>query len=732
MTPASGSPRGAAVDPEADAPVRAVGLPAAVAALCLGLVAVVVAGLLTGLSTPGEIADPGALTRWGLPIARFVHHLAMATAVSAVLLAAAAIPARVGPRGRRRRGQDGAEHPVFSAVLRIAGTASVVWTVAAIAVLVLTFSDISGQPISGESSFNEGFLGYIESIATGQAWATVTAIAALFTMLVFAVRSTPGLFVLSGLGLAGIVPIALVGHSSSGDDHIAAVNSLGLHLLGVVVWVGGLAVLLLLAPVLRDQTRRLAARDQGGPELVGTLLRRYSTIAGLAIVLVAASGVVNAELRIFAWDQLITTPYGLMISLKAAAVLALAGIGWMHRSWIIPRLVGAHAGPAARRRAEPSDDDGAAADQRGVTGLLWQLVAVEVAIMSAVVGVSTVLGRTAPPVSEDLPPGASPARIITGYDLPPAPELANYFTLWRLDWLWVFLTVGLAVWYWASVVRLRRRGDSWPIVRGISFVLGLLTLVWVTSGGASIYGLVLFSGHMIQHMTLTMVVPIFLVMGSPVTLALRVLPVRADGTRGTREWILWLVHSRFSRIVTHPVVAAANFAGSLVIFYYTAVFGLALEYHLGHLIMTVHFLLTGYIFALVMVGQDPLPKRPPHPLRLLMLLATMAFHAFLAVSLSGSESLLQAGWFGNMGYDWGFSALEDQQRGGELMWGIGEIPTMLLAVIAAIQWSRDDDRQMRREDREAERTDDAALREYNEMFVRMAENDPHRPKGPRG
>ena len=57
------------------------------------------------------------------------------------------------------------------------------------------------------------------------------------------------------------------------------------------------------------------------------------------------------------------------------------------------------------------------------------------------------------------------------------------------------------------------------------------------------------------------------------------------------------------------------------------------------------------------------------------------------------------------------------------MWGLGEIPTMLLAVIAAVQWSRADRREMVREDREADRTDDAGLREYNEMFARMAERD---------
>ncbi|MDO5492641.1 MAG: cytochrome c oxidase assembly protein [Nesterenkonia sp.] len=678
------------------------------AALAAGLVALVVAGLLSGLGSADQISDPGPATRWGLPVARFLHHLAMATAVSAALLAAVAMPHRRGPRRRVRR-RDAAEaapepeHPLYTQALRIAGAAAVVWTLAALAVLVLTYSAVAGQPITGDEGFTQGLISFIASIPTGQAWTAMVIISAVFATLIVAVRAPGGVFVLTLLGLTGIIPMALVGHSASGDDHTAAVNSLGLHLLGVIVWVGGLIVLALLFGEIRRRTPE-------EPHLVGTVLSRYSTLAGIAVVVVAGSGTVNAALRIEAWSQLVTTAYGTLILLKGFAIVALGLIGWMHRSLIIPQLT-AEEPPPGRDR---------------VTGLLRRLVLVEVAIMSAVVALSAILGRTSPPASEDLPPDATPARILTGYDLPPAPDLANYFVLWRPDWLWVTLCAFLAVWYVLAVVRVRRRGIRWPIMRAVSWLFGLAGLFWVTSGGPAIYGMVLFSGHMVQHMTLTMVVPIFLVMGSPVTLALRALPVRTDASRGPREWILWLVHSLWSKIVTHPLVAAANFAGSILLFYFTPIFGLALEFHIGHELMMVHFLLTGYIFALVLIGDDPLPQRPAYPIRLLMLLATMAFHAFIAIALTNMEILIEASWFGNMGHDYGFTALEDQRSGAEMMWGLGEIPAMLMAVIAAIQWSRDDTREMRRTDREADRTGDAELQDYNEMFAQMAERDSRR------
>jgi putative copper resistance protein D len=72
-------------------------------------------------------------------------------------------------------------------------------------------------------------------------------------------------------------------------------------------------------------------------------------------------------------------------------------------------------------------------------------------------------------------------------------------------------------------VRLRRRGDAWPIGRTISRAAGLVSIVAVTMTGIATYSPVLFSMHMIQHMVLSMLTPILLVLGAPVTLALRAL-----------------------------------------------------------------------------------------------------------------------------------------------------------------------------------------------------------------
>jgi putative copper resistance protein D len=246
----------------------------------------------------------------------------------------------------------------------------------------------------------------------------------------------------------------------------------------------------------------------------------------------------------------------------------------------------------------------------------------------------------------------------------------------------------------------------------------MLLLAYLTNGALNVYERYLFSAHMLEHMLLAMVVPLLLVPGAPVTLAARAIRKRGDGSRGGREWILLAVHSRLGRFVAHPLVAALLFAMSLLIFYYSPLFRWSTVDHVGHEWMIAHFVLTGYLFVQALVGVDPVPVRLPYPLRLLLLLATMAFHAFFGLALLSGSGLLLADWYGAMG--WGTSAIDDQRAGGGIAWGIGEFPTVLLAIIVALQWSRSDSRESERKDRSERRTGDAELTEYNEMLARLA------------
>ena len=339
-------------------------------------------------------------------------------------------------------------------------------------------------------------------------------------------------------------------------------------------------------------------------------------------------------------------------------------------------------------------------------------------LMGAATGLAAVLARSLPPVP-DAPPAPSRILELTGFPDPGPMVGADWLTAWRIDWL-LLGTAALAVaLYLAGVVRLRRRGDTWPVGRTICWVLGWTLFVWATSGAPGIWGRVLFSVHMVMHMVVAMLVPILLVPGAPVTLALRTLKARPDKTWGPREVLLQVVHSRAMRVLANPVVAAALFFFSLAAFYWTGLFELSLTTHTGHLLMLAHFLLTGYLFTWVLIGIDPgVPRWSPLGL-LGILFATISFHAFFGVALTGSEDLLAPGFFLQLNLPWGPDVLADQQRAGEIAWGVGEAPTLILAVIVAVQWFRTDEKETARKDRQADRDGDAELRAYNERLARL-------------
>jgi putative copper resistance protein D len=582
--------------------------------------------------------------------------------------------------------------------MNLACAASILWMLSAVAVIVFSFADIAGVPISGSRQFASQLASYITELPTGTAWLWVVIISATVATATFGLRSPAGLAATAVLAMGGLIPMILIGHAAGGSDHEQAINSLGLHLVGVCLWFGGLVALTAAGTALGSDT--------------AAVVKRFSTLAGFALILVVSSGVINAAIRIDSPAGL-ASPYGVLLMGKTAGAIVLGGLGLLHRRRLIPAL-------------------SAAAGATRATGLFWRLIVIEVLIMGAVSGLAAALSRTPPPLGEDIEPALTPAQILTGYLLPPELTPERWFTVWRPDWLWIAVALAAAYLYLRAARLLKRRGDKWPWPRGLMWLTGLAALVFFTSGGPSVYGRVLFSAHMLDHMALTMIVPVFLVLGAPVTLALRALAPRHDGTRGPREWIMILVHSRPAAVLTHPLFVAANFAGSIVLFYYSDAFGFALREHAGHELMTVHFVITGYLFVLSMVGTDPVPRRAPYPLRLLLLLATMAFHAFFGVALMGATTLLQPEWFTGLGRDWGLSPLADQQMAGAITWGIGEVPTLLIAIGVAVMWSRSDARETRRTDRAADRNHDADLEAYNAMLAQLGERTHPGPGGSGG
>ena len=639
--------------------------------LAAALVSVVAALSFGGGAAAPLLLDPGALVRWGLPISTLVVNLTLAGTVGALVLACFAFSA---------------DRPEYGLALDFAAACAAVMTVASAVTGLFTFVSVANVPWSFDETFTNGLSSFITSVSLGQAWLGITLIAAAVTVLCFAVRNQTAIVFVTILAMAAVVPMAQQGHSSEAAGHDAAVTSFGLHVLFAAIWLGGLVTLIVLK------------RTLGGGRLV-TVLERYSSIALICFIVVAASGYVNAELRVGTLAEL-ATPYGILVLVKVAALGVLGLFGLMQRRVLIDRL-----------------------KRLGEGRTFWWIVTAELAFMGIASGVAAALARTVTPVPQARAATPTPAEILTGEKLPPELTWDRLFTSWNFDLLWVLGCAFALFFYFAGVWRLHKRGDKWPIHRTVLWTLGIVVLFYITNGGVNVYEKYLFSAHMSAHMVLTMAVPLLLVPGAPVTLAARAIRKRQDGSRGGREWILLAVHSRFAGIISNPLVAAGLFAGSLWAFYYTPLIRWATTDHIGHEWMVVHFLITGYLFVQSLIGIDPVKYRLPYPFRLLLLLGTMAFHAFFGLSIMQMHGLLLADWFGAMGRTWGATPLVDQQTGGGIAWSIGEIPTVILAIVVAIQWSRSDEREMKRQDRNADRTGDAELKAYNEQLARLASRD---------
>ena len=644
----------------------------ALTAAGIGVVATVLALSTTGELLPQVLLDPGALVRYGLPIARTVHDVAAAVTIGTAVLGAYALtghPTKKGVVGF---------HQWRAA--RWGAVAAGCWALASTFVLVFTTADTIGMQVT-----DPGFAEQVQFFATDlQAGRTrVLSIGLVLATMVFLIN--PGrvgrLGWASALSLAALLPLALSGHAAGADEHVNAVNSLGVHLIGVTVWIGGLLALCVLAPRLKEQLQ--------------TVTTRYSRVALVAYALVALSGILNGMLRLAGPVDLLTHPYGRLLLIKIIAFGALGVAGWMHRERIIPSL-----GDIGSRR-------------RFVRLALGELV-----LMAITVGVSVGMSASAPPVSQD-PVTYDTQHALLGFAPPPPLSVRNFFTQVQPDWVVMFAAVAAAVAYVYAVRILTRRQVHWPVHRTVCWVAGMVLLIYVTSGGPGIYGRVHFSTHMLQHMGLMMMVPLLLVLGAPVLLALRVLPPRPDNSRGVREWMLAVLQSRYGRFITHPVVAGAIFAGSLVVFYFTPWFEWALRDHGGHVVMQVHFLLSGYVFFWVLIGVDPGPPKQPHLIRLIVLLVTMVFHAFFGISVIALSYVLAERWWNAMGFTDTEALLADQATGGAIAWGTGEFPVVIAALVLAAQWLRSDERQARRLDQRADRDGGQELRDYNEYLRRL-------------
>ena len=561
--------------------------------------------------------------------------------------------------------------------------AALIWAITTGTLIVATLANILGTDLSGALD-PTSMRSFISQITLGKYMFAQLCLVLLVALVAIRIRGVAGANALLLLSLAAIIAPVFESHSASSGSHALAIGSLVVHVIAISLWVGGLVAI----TFLKAQDRALA-------------LPRFSALALWAAIAVSASGTANAWARLnfqSAWSS----EYARMVLLKILLTVALIFFGYLNRRQLKGSLK--------------------------LNGKqLGRLISVEVLIMAITTFVGSKLSTMQPPLraeSSVLDPGLAVAGIAT----PPPPNLWRLVSLYDPDALMIGVLVTAVALYIRGVIILTRRGDKWPVGRTVAFALGISAIDYATSGGLGVYAKFSFEYHMIAHMLLGMVAPIGIVLGAPITLALRTLPQgRTNQERGVRGTLIALLHSKPAAVFTNPVSALALFDGSLFVLYMTPLFGNLMQSHLGHLVMSVHFLLAGILFFHVIIGIDPNPRKVPHIVRIVILFAAMSIHAFFAVALISTSTLLDQGYFASLQTPWNLDLLADQHAGGSVAWAMGEIPILLALVATFIQWMRDDSRETKRIDRNEARLaamgEPDELAQYNAYLSNLAEQD---------
>ncbi len=548
-------------------------VPAAVA----GAVTVLVAALLLGRSAYPVLglADPGELVRLGLPVVRGAADAAAAVALGALTRAVVLSDGAGGPSAGERA---------------TASAAAWTWAVLALLTAVLTVADASG----GFVAPGPDLVVQLVVRAAPVGWLASAAGAAVVAVWVREARTWSSALGASVLACVTLLGPVVTGHAIDGVGKDLGTPAVALHVIAATVWLGTVGALLVAVPDEEVARSRFVARA--------------GAVSTVCAVVTVAGGVLAAAVLVPSVGEL-ASAYGVLVLLAAAVTVVVLGV--LARR----RLVVRDRAPSGERRQRWS-----VADMRHA-GL-------ELALLAVVTGLSVAMTRAVPPVQA--PFHTTPTEAVLGFGIPDPPSVATLLGAWRPDVVLVTLAVVLALVYG----RWLRRVEGWPVGRAVAWFAGCAVLVLASSSGLGRYADALFSAHVAEHMLISIVVPVLLVLGGPVTLARRALPEECDA----RDRLEALLDAPALRLLAHPAVAAVLVVGSPFLLYLTPAFSLLQP--LGWLMpaISLWFLGAGYLFFWVLVGVDPAPGvRLPHVARLAVLVASMPFHALFGVILLAAD-----------------------------------------------------------------------------------------------
>lgn len=268
-------------------------------------------------------------------------------------------------------------------VVRTAWVAAVVTTAAAVAVQPAYAAGedlgavVSASTLADVLSERYGRAGLARLVLLGVLWALV--LRRLRAQGLDAATSPPTRVALAAVLGGIVVTLASVGHAVAGRHVPLGFATDAVHLGAVSAWVGGLVMLVVV----------LAEARRGDAELAG-VVRRFSTVAGGAVVVMVVTGSLQSWRQLDGLGDVTATTFGRLLGAKVALVAVVVAFGFASR-----RSLRAH---FARIPVAVSPGPGAAAVDGDalLARRLRRSVGAEVVVAVAVLAVTAVLVNAVP------------------------------------------------------------------------------------------------------------------------------------------------------------------------------------------------------------------------------------------------------------------------------------------------------------------------------------------------
>ncbi|MEO8625303.1 MAG: cytochrome c oxidase assembly protein [Candidatus Limnocylindrales bacterium] len=273
----------------------------------------------------------------------------------------------------------------------------------------------------------------------------------------------------------------------------------------------------------------------------------------------------------------------------------------------------------------------------------------------------------------------------------PEPTALGVVTIWLPDPLPWMTAIVAAAGYLLAVRRVnaahpRTPVPAWRIIAWLAGVaIGLVALV----SAIDVYADDLLTVHMVQHLLLTMISPPLLALGAPVTLILR---LASPGLR--RKVLVPLLHSALMRVTSYPAVGWLTLAAVMWLTHFSPLYDAALADPTLHVAEHLLLVASAILFWWPAVAADPAPHRLGYLGRLVYLVLTMPVAAAVGLAIYFAPTVLYP-HYATLERTWGPNPLVDQELGGLLMWGVGDLVMLGAIALLVSQWMRADVRRSR-------------------------------------